>query len=686
MGSIVFAASISLTIGLVFSSAVFAAGPHEVEGPLTVYVVDYFDQHRAETKYFIDEQATHRRIELHFEQEPKEGLSTGMVIRSNGRLNGASLESAEAIKIISYGRHSGRLSGKSLSSSLSASPGMNLPDITPASGPQTTLVFNLVSSAGAAIPKFSNDEIENMMFGPSRRSVNSYYLQNSYNSVTFAGKVVGPLAVTEIPVCNVQGWAVQADQLAIAQGIDITAYTHHVYMLPAEMMSICEFAGSSTFGGSPSLSWISIGYFSPNEPNINMAAAHELGHSLGMQHAQAIQADGVTLDEYGDNSCIMGNRAYDYVNLNVPHLIQEGWISRENILQVSTDGIYTVYYAETQSSASNPQALQIVIPGTAGNMYVSYRQLPSDNNDVNLQPAFTGGASIHYWNGSNSKTQLANNSSALSDRQSYNSTDGQVSIRQIAHTNSSVTVEVITSSSLPPIASPMTIANSASGATTVAPGSLASIYGLSIGGAPTVQASTTPLLTILGGIQVFVNNVASPLLYVSPTQINFQVPDSIAAGNAPIDVIFNGQTVAYQPQLTIAPRAVGMFTVPNAEKDATPYLNALVTYYNDGQASPVYHTVSGNPNLAGQFQLNAISVDPAMGTAVLSIYATGVNAKGGVSAVLFNNISAVPAYSGPQGTYPGLDQINVFIPTGLSGVVTVKIKESDQTVLMQFGN
>jgi hypothetical protein len=55
------------------------------------------------------------------------------------------------------------------------------------------------------------------------------------------------------------------------------------------------------------------------------------------------------------------------------------------------------------------------------------------------------------------------------------------------------------------------------------PGSIATIFGTNLGAA-TAIAPGVPLPRQLGGTRVTWNGVAAPLFYVSPTQINFQVP------------------------------------------------------------------------------------------------------------------------------------------------------------------
>lgn len=63
------------------------------------------------------------------------------------------------------------------------------------------------------------------------------------------------------------------------------------------------------------------------------------------------------------------------------------------------------------------------------------------------------------------------------------------------------------------------------------PGAVASIFGSDLAGA-TASATAVPLPTTLGGIRVIVNGRPAPLFFVSPGQINFQLPSGLST--API--------------------------------------------------------------------------------------------------------------------------------------------------------
>jgi len=77
--------------------------------------------------------------------------------------------------------------------------------------------------------------------------------------------------------------------------------------------------------------------------------------------------------------------------------------------------------------------------------------------------------------------------------------------------------------------------NAASGGETVAPGSLFSIYGANFSNDSTLVGES-PWPTTAGGVSVLVNGTAVPLYFVSPNQINGQIPFNLAPGPATVQV------------------------------------------------------------------------------------------------------------------------------------------------------
>jgi uncharacterized protein (TIGR03437 family) len=83
-----------------------------------------------------------------------------------------------------------------------------------------------------------------------------------------------------------------------------------------------------------------------------------------------------------------------------------------------------------------------------------------------------------------------------------------------------------------PVITPGRIVNAASYLGTLAPGALATIYGANFADAEHAISGVARFPTSVAGVSVLVNRVAAPLVYVSPTQINFQVPWGTPPGPA----------------------------------------------------------------------------------------------------------------------------------------------------------
>lgn len=91
----------------------------------------------------------------------------------------------------------------------------------------------------------------------------------------------------------------------------------------------------------------------------------------------------------------------------------------------------------------------------------------------------------------------------------------------------------------------------------VAPGSVVSVFGLNL--APAVASGpTSPMVQTLGGLTATLGDSVLPLFFVSPTQINFLLPDGTATGNATLTVSIAGQPNVTAP-ITIVQDAPGIF-------------------------------------------------------------------------------------------------------------------------------
>ena len=104
------------------------------------------------------------------------------------------------------------------------------------------------------------------------------------------------------------------------------------------------------------------------------------------------------------------------------------------------------------------------------------------------------------------------------------------------------------------------IANGASYAQAFAPGMLMTVFGTQLSPV-TRSAGVLPLPLDMAGVSATVNGVSAPLYYVSPGQINVQVPYETGTGLAVLGVNNNGQVASFP--FTVAPSAPGLFTAPD---------------------------------------------------------------------------------------------------------------------------
>jgi uncharacterized protein (TIGR03437 family) len=184
----------------------------------------------------------------------------------------------------------------------------------------------------------------------------------------------------------------------------------------------------------------------------------------------------------------------------------------------------------------------------------------------------------------------------------------------------------------------------------VAPGSIVSLFGSNLAQRATV-APAAHWTKVMEGSSVFVNGVAAPLAYVSPTQINAQIPDEIPPGQATLNVVAGGDDLP-PIQLTIQSIAPGLFV--DAE-------NHVLAQNQDGTANGASH--------------------PAAPGTLLTAYLTGqgVNTGGPITAVIGGqNVDVVSSGADPdtQGVLevtiraPALAPGGYLLTIGVGGVVS----------------
>jgi uncharacterized protein (TIGR03437 family) len=201
----------------------------------------------------------------------------------------------------------------------------------------------------------------------------------------------------------------------------------------------------------------------------------------------------------------------------------------------------------------------------------------------------------------------------------------------------------------------------------IAQGSIAAIYGTNF--TATSVGATLPLQTTLGGVSVSVTvgtTTTNALIYfVSSTQINAVIPSATPVGTGTITVT-NGAGTSSGFAITIVASDFGLLT----------------TNYGSGPAQG--YDASINPN--NQYILFGFSEAANPGD-TLELWGTGLGPVPGdatyvsvpTAQVYIGGLPARIGYSGRSG-YPGLDQINVVVPSGVTGCYVSVVVETGNFV------
>ena len=201
----------------------------------------------------------------------------------------------------------------------------------------------------------------------------------------------------------------------------------------------------------------------------------------------------------------------------------------------------------------------------------------------------------------------------------------------------------------------LAVTNAASFRPNGAPAAIMSIFGFNLSDA-TYQAPAYPLPTQLGPTRVTVNGVPAPLFYVSPRQINFQMP-SITPTGAPEVVVNMGLLTATSRgyPASVTPVDPGLFVTPDRRASA---LNQDLSVHTAATPQPAGALIV--LYMTGPGPLNPPLPD---GTAAPP---TPLSLISGMTQVTIGGREAQVVYAGEAPGFAGLQQINAIIPTGLA--------------------
>ena len=178
-------------------------------------------------------------------------------------------------------------------------------------------------------------------------------------------------------------------------------------------------------------------------------------------------------------------------------------------------------------------------------------------------------------------------------------------------------------------------------------------------------AADVPLPLALGGAAVQVDGHNAPLFFVSPAQINFQVPFEVRT-NATVEVVVIRNKVESPPvTVPVADYAPGVFVNPNTSEPVIQRHpdGALITAANPAQSGDVLIIfVTGIGDVSNPPPTGA----PALGSPLATANLTPTVTAGGAPAQVF--------FAGLEPFFVGLGQVNIQLPS-----------QFDQTAALRTG-
>ena len=154
------------------------------------------------------------------------------------------------------------------------------------------------------------------------------------------------------------------------------------------------------------------------------------------------------------------------------------------------------------------------------------------------------------------------------------------------------------------------------------------------------------------------------MFFVSPAQVNFQVPPGTAPGKALVTILKAGETVAAaSPQIVMV--SPGLFSADASGQGLA--IGVALRIKADGSLS--FEPLARFDEERRQFVAAPIDLDSATDNVFLVLFGTGLrnrNSLGSVS-VKIGDVNVDALYAGPQGSFVGLDQLNVSLPRSLAG-------------------
>jgi MYXO-CTERM domain-containing protein len=313
--------------------------PGAVSGELSVYIADY-DDGTTETRYML-KNAAGEETKLHFSSEPS--IAPGSRIHVWGGPTG------DGIRVEQY-KMATRAGGDIESQAL--------PKINPTPRAPRHVCPVLVNTGGTG--SITVDSI-NQQFHTGPKSVNAFYIENSYGMDSLTGKTYGP---SDYPMttCDTSGLS-KTVKAAIKAADPTSASCAQWSFVMVGKVSACSWGGLAQVG-SPAKPSTDTWY---NNSIGCVVTVQEPGHNYGMNHSSSMTCSGGTPisddmtscahSEYGDRFDPMGGGCR---HMNGYQKWYQGWMQGCNGVKTANSG--TFHIMPLEKACNGLQTLELMFP------------------------------------------------------------------------------------------------------------------------------------------------------------------------------------------------------------------------------------------------------------------------------------------------------------------------------------